>query len=282
MPTSKASTTASPANAVVLAQASHMSTISRFRFLLQHSKDLIETYGPYTTHENTTVLTRATTPRIKPFGPSSKCMATSLAAAQDCIGSAQISGPAKEDLHIFKHLWDTTIELLEGVLATGDLDHESFGWGIWGLCAGYLYPPSEALYEVFEEHKHRLHEALLALPAIDAPNRKREALIVSGERRVEVLAKANRQVHICASLVLQRFRQEGWHRIRWWHGIKVADRWLTKLGLEDGAEFVNGNMEKEQPHTMETNGEDVRSDKTLRIQLSSLSGQFESQPVGDS
>lgn len=165
-------------------------------------------------------------------------MATSLAAAQDCVGSAQIPGPAKEDLHTFKHLWDTTVELLEMALATGDLDHESFGWGIWALCAGYMYPPSEAAYEMFEEHKHRLHEALLALPAIDSPMRQREELAVSGESRVEVLAKANRQVHICASLILQRFRQEGWHRIRWWHGVKVADRWIAKLRLGDEVELA--------------------------------------------
>jgi len=90
---------------------------------------------------------------------------------------------------------------------------------------------------VFEEHKHRLHEALLALPTMDAPRRRRNGLVVKGERRVEVLAVANRQVHICASLALQRFRQEGWCRIRWWHGVKVAERWVGKLGLMDEMEF---------------------------------------------
>ncbi|KAH6633240.1 hypothetical protein C7974DRAFT_168025 [Boeremia exigua] len=239
MPTSTAATTATPANATVLTNASHMPTITRFHYLLQHSKSLVCAHGPYTTYPNTTVFTRATNPPVKPFGPSSRCMATSLAAAQDCIGSAQLPGPAKEDLHVFKHLWDTTVELLEEVLATGDLDHESFGWGIWALCAGYVYPHSETSYEMFEEHKHRLHEALLALPALDSPRRKREELVVPGEGKVEVLAKANRQVHICASLVLQRYRQEGWHRIRWWHGIKVADRWIARLGMGNEAELVD-------------------------------------------
>jgi hypothetical protein len=65
---------------------------------------------------------------------------------------------------------------------------------------------------------------------------------------VEVLAKANRQVHICASLVLQRFRQEGWHRIRWWHGVKVAERWVQRLGLEDKMELVDGHAEDMHPH----------------------------------
>ncbi|KAJ4324296.1 hypothetical protein N0V94_001354 [Neodidymelliopsis sp. IMI 364377] len=240
MPDPVPSTTASPANANVLTDASHMSTIARFRYLLHYTKDLIHSHGPYATHTNTTVFTRASYPRTKPYGLSSKCLAASLAAAQDCIGSAQIPGPAKEDLHIFKHLWDTTVVLLEEILATGDLDHESFGWGIYGLCAGYMYPPSEALYEVFEEHKHRLHEALLALPTTSSPRRKREELYVQGEGKVEVLAKANRQVHICASLVLQRFRQEGWHRIRWWHGVKVAETWIVKLGLGDEEEEGDG------------------------------------------
>lgn len=238
------STTATPANVNVLTEAAHLPTISRFHYLLRHAKVLVHSHGPYTTHANTTVFTRATHPTPKPYGPSSTCMAISLAAAQDCIGSAQVPGPAKEDLHIFKHLWDTTIDILEGVLATGDLDHESFGWGIWGLCAGYMYPPSEASYEVFEEHKHRLHEALLALPTMDSTRRKKTEL-GKGEGRVELLAKANRQVHICASLVLQRFRQEGWHRIRWWHGMKVAERWVARLDLADDGELADGQEEKE-------------------------------------
>ena len=245
MPTSP--TTASSTNANILVDASHLPTIARFHFLLNHSKALVHSYGPYTTHTGTTVFTRADPPRPRPYGPSSRCIATSIAAAQDSVGSAQLPGLAKEDLHVFKYLWDTTVDVLEEVLATGDLDHESFGWGVLGLCAGYMYPPSEASYEMFEEHKHRLHEALLALPTIDSPRRKREELFVKGEGRVEVLAKANRQVHICASLVLQRFRQEGWHRIRWWHGVKVAERWVQRLGLEDQVELLDGQLEKEQP-----------------------------------
>ncbi len=246
MPGSTPLTTATTANTIILANALRMPIISRFHYLLNQSKTLVRSHGPYLTYTNTTVFTRATSALIKPRGPSSRCMAASLAAAQDCVGSAQVPGPAKEDLHIFKHLWETTVELLEGVLVTGDLDHESFGWGIWGLCAGYMYPPSEASYEVFEEHKHRLHEALLALPSLDSPRRRDQELVVSGEGKIEMLANVNRQVHICASLVLQRFRQEGWHRIRWWHGVKVADRWIAKLGLEDEVEFFDDQVENRQ------------------------------------
>lgn len=237
-----------------------MSLISRFHHLLRHCKALIGAHGPYTTHPNTTVLVRATIPRNKSYGPSSRCVATSLAAAQDCIGSAQIPGPAKEDLHVFKHLWETTVELLEVILATGDLDHESFGWGIWGLCAGYVYPPSEASYEIFEGHKNRLHEALVALPAIESSTRKMEQISVSGDKRIEVLAKANRQVHICASLVLQRFRQEGWHRIRWWHGIKIADKWAARLGLEDEMELLDGKKENVHSCALEMSDQDAHGE----------------------
>lgn len=64
-------------------------------------------------------------------------MATSLAAAQDSIGSEQVPGPAKDDLHMFRTAWDFTIDALEE-LATSDLDHEFFGWRIWSMCAGYM------------------------------------------------------------------------------------------------------------------------------------------------
>ncbi|KAF2621643.1 hypothetical protein BU25DRAFT_416018 [Macroventuria anomochaeta] len=262
MSASAPQTTASPINANILIEASDMPTIARFHYLLHHTKAYIHSHGPYTTHANTTVFTRAANPPTKLYGPSSKCLATSLAAAQDCIGSAQVPGPAKEDLYLFKHLWDTTIDVFEEVLATGDLDHESFGWGIWGLCGGYMYPPSEASYELFEEHKHRLHEALLALPTVDPPRRTREELVVKGEGRVEVLAKANRQVHICDSLELQRFRQEGWHRIRWWHGVKVAERWIMRLGMVDEVELTDGPVEKERPPEP---GSNVESTNGVRI-----------------
>lgn len=254
--------TTPPANTNVLTDVLHMPTIARFRYLLHHTKGLVHSHGPYATHTGTTVFTRASHPRTKPYGPSSKCLATSLAAAQDCIGNAQLPGHAKEDLHVFKHLWDTTVVLLEEVLTTGNLDHESFGWGIFGLCAGYMYPPSEASYEVFEEHKHRLHEALLALPKTDSPRHERAELVVKGDEKVEVLARANRQVHICASLVLQRFRQEDWHRVRWWHGVKVADRWVGMLGMADEV-LVDESPEEDLQDGGNTNGESTNGNQEM-------------------
>jgi hypothetical protein len=255
-------TTTLPADVDVLTEAAQLPIISKLQYLLRHTKALVHSHGPYTTHTNTTVFIRASQPVSKPYGPSSRCMASSLAAAQDCIGSAQVTGPAREDLHIFKHLWDTTIDVLEEVLATGDLDHESFGWGIWGMCAGYIYPPSEASYEVFEEQKNRLHGALLELPTMDAVGQKKTE-VVNDEGMPGLLVKANRQVHICANLVLQRFRKEGWHRIRWWHGVKVAERWVARLDLADDGKLASGKHEKEQLREPATNKESIVENRNL-------------------
>jgi len=56
------------------------------------------------------------------------------------IGSAQIPGTAKEDVHVFKHLWDTTVGLLEGVLAVGKLKI------CLGSVIGAVCHPFEAVY----------------------------------------------------------------------------------------------------------------------------------------
>jgi hypothetical protein len=49
--------------------------------------------------------------------------------------------------------------------------------------------------------------------------------------KIEVLAKANKEIHICANLLLQQFRREEWQRIRWYHTVAVAKRWAEHLGL---------------------------------------------------
>lgn len=116
-----------------------------------------------------------------------------------------------------------------------------------------MYPPSEASVEIFEDRKHRLHEALLATPNMDSPRRRKE-LVVEGEGTVEILAKAHRQVHICANLVLQRFRQEGWHRIRWWHGIQVAEIWIERLRLADEMKAAEEEHDLEKTQEQCTNG----------------------------
>jgi hypothetical protein len=232
--------TASPANATILRDVFKMSTTARFFYLLQHANSLIQCNGPYTTFVDTTVFTRTRQTQPRMNAPSTKELAVSLAAAQDSIGTAQLDSPAKEDLMIFKHLWDATTALLDDMLEAGNLDHESFGWGVYGLAAGYTPPLSESQGD-FLSQKARLHDALLALPSMGSPERKREEIVVKGERRVEVLVKARRQVHICANLLVQQFREENWYRVRWGHGVKVAERWAQVLGLTtENGDRTNG------------------------------------------
>ena len=224
------SATTPQANAAVLRDVFKMSTTARFVHLLQHSNTLIQRNGPYTTFIDTTVFTRTRQAQPRLNAPSTKELAVSLAAAQDSIGTAQLDSPAKEDLMIFKHLWDATTALLDDVLEAGNLDHESFGWGVYGLAAGSM-PPRAGAPRDFLWQKARLHDALLALPSMGSPERKREEIVVKGERRVEVLVKARRQVHICANLLVQQIREDNWCRVRWGHGVKVAERWAQVSGL---------------------------------------------------
>jgi hypothetical protein len=166
----------------------------------------VHSYGPNTTHPNTTVFTRATQPTPKPYGPSSTCMATPLIAAQDSISSARVPGPAKEELHIVKYIWDTTIDALEEVLATGDLDHESFGWRIWGLCAGHtctrlLKRRTRYLRSISIVFMRRCLCCQLWMRLGGAA--RRESKVKAGSRS---WLRRIGKMQICASLMLQRFR----------------------------------------------------------------------------
>jgi hypothetical protein len=75
--------------------------LSRYSHLLSRSKALISIHGPYTTYSGTTIFTRAPIVRDSSEKMSTKDFAVSLAAAQDCIYSAQVDGPAREDLATF-------------------------------------------------------------------------------------------------------------------------------------------------------------------------------------
>jgi len=46
-----------------------------------------------------------------------------------------------------------------------------------------------------------------------------------------MLAKARREIHICANLLLQQFSREEWRRVRWYHGVAVVEQWIKHLGL---------------------------------------------------
>jgi hypothetical protein len=116
---------ADPSNQLCVHALENMPIIPRFLHLLRQSKALIEAHGPHTTFTGTTVFSRAPLARNRTKDVSTKDFALCLAAAQDSAGSAQIDGPSKEDLTVFRYLWDTTVEVLELTIGTGDLDHET-------------------------------------------------------------------------------------------------------------------------------------------------------------
>jgi hypothetical protein len=207
--------------------------LSRFSRLLQQSKDLITIYGPYTTYSGTTIFTRAPLIRDSSEDLSTKDFATSVAAAQDCIYSAQVDGPAREDLATFERLSETTIQVLEMLLNTDDIDYIIMGWGVYGLSAGYMGQASRE-DSPFLSYKSRLHDALQKMPTMTSTSRKEIDNVASCGGKPQVLAKANREIHICANLMIQQFRREEWTRIRWYHMIAVAQRWLDHLGLKAG------------------------------------------------
>jgi hypothetical protein len=203
--------------------------LSRRSRLLLRSQALISIHGPYTTYSGTTIFTRAPLVRDSSGEMSTKDSAVSLAAAQDCIYSAQVDGPAREDLAAFERLSETTIEVPEILLNTADLDYITMGWGIYGLSAGYMEHTSREK-SPFLSFKFRLHDALQKMPTIDSTTRKEIDSVACYGGDIAMLAQANREIHICANLMLQQFRRKEWKRIRWYHMIAVAQRWLDHWG----------------------------------------------------
>lgn len=84
----------------------------------------------------------------------------------------QIDGPTQRDLTIFEALSHTTIEILEQILNSGYLDHETLGWGVYGLSAGYITNASRREAKLVLSYKKRLHDALCKMPSMDAKVRK--------------------------------------------------------------------------------------------------------------
>jgi hypothetical protein len=226
-----------PSNADVLTEASRMSNIERFLHLWQHTKLLVEKYGPYTTLAGTTVFIRASGVDEVVKDPPIVRLALSLAAAQDCVNSAQPDGPVKDDLLLFKRLWETSITILEEILARGSLPQETFGWGIFGLASGYEHPPPSSspshnhlvAKNIFSSHKYRLQAALLRLPSMNG--RRRSEYEVSEKTRVDALVSARRQIHFYGHILLEEFRKGSWGRVRWLHAVEVCEKWIRAFGL---------------------------------------------------
>jgi hypothetical protein len=211
----------------------NMPMISRFFHLLDRSKALVYAYGPHTTYASTTVFSQAPAAHDTPNRVLIKDLAISLATAQDCAGSAQVEGPAKDDLAVFNKLWDTTIVVLETITVSCELHHENFGWGVVGLCAGYIGHSHWREESSFVALKGRLHDALKKMPSMDSRYRRNKSSVASAGGMIECLAKENRAIHVCGNLLLQQFRREEWARIRWYHAVAVAQSWIANLGLED-------------------------------------------------
>ncbi|KAL1594406.1 hypothetical protein SLS60_010166 [Paraconiothyrium brasiliense] len=204
-----------------------------FVSLFDHVKALIGQHGEYTTLRDPIIFTRAQQPSPIPGPPLEEMVAHSLSAAQEAIHTTQPVGPAKEDLQLFKLLWDAAIDAMEKALEDGHLHFEARAWGIIGLAAGYMDPQTTSIAEKeeFAAYRNRLRAALESLPSLTSPH-DAQASGVSPEQRVYLLTKAKREVHTCSNLLLQQFRKERWTNVRWYHGLAVAKRWVGNLASE--------------------------------------------------
>ncbi|KAF2853217.1 hypothetical protein T440DRAFT_390525 [Plenodomus tracheiphilus IPT5] len=226
--TSRPPATPTTMNEDVLQAASSLSTVPQFLHLLYHAKGLVGAHGPYTLLPQTSTFTRDGGDDVSP-----KKFATSLATAQDCIDSAQPPRLANEDLKFFQQLWSSTLAAFEEMLEAGKLDIETIGWGVIGMCAGYMAKGTSD--QEFQAYKTRLHNALRLMPSLDGPGRGfrwagYRGYMNSAGTTVRVLATARSEIHACTTMLLQRFAKEEWKTIRWYHGIAVAERWVGALG----------------------------------------------------
>ncbi|RAR01793.1 integral membrane protein [Stemphylium lycopersici] len=232
MSTQQSHTTPSTSNKDALTKTAQLNNAERFLRLLQYSKALVAQNGPYTTAPGTAVLLRASQLRVHRDDEalSTAEFALSLAAAQGSISSAQPDGPEKDDLLLFNRFWETAVAVLEEILSPGSLPQESFGWGIFGLSSGYMHPPSNELtmQNTFSSYKYRLHAALLKLPSLTGA--KGSEYAVREKTSTAALVKVRREIHTCAHILLHKFRQEEWKRVRWFHVVAVAERWLGAFG----------------------------------------------------
>ncbi|KAF2659887.1 hypothetical protein K491DRAFT_712184 [Lophiostoma macrostomum CBS 122681] len=225
----------------IIAQANRLPPIPRFNYLLHHTSCILQANGPYTIDFSGHLICHA---KSKPSLSATR-FAASLAAAQDSVNTElyprQPEGPVFEDLKIFHGLWDITTYILEEVLG-GEMDRldqgkrqwgtlgiEAFGWGAWGLSAGYMEPD-----ELFTSKRERLHNALTALITLNEKSMEEGswAVKVKPTGTVHTQATAKRSVHICATMLLQDMRRD-WARVRWGHAIKICSRWMGNLGLLD-------------------------------------------------
>lgn len=141
---------------------------------------------------------------------------------------------------MFRCLWETSIVILEAIIDSGELDKEALGWDVYGLASGHMSDiKCEKHRKLVAALKYRLRAALLALPSLE--RRARNEYEILEPLRVGGLAKARIELHKCTVLLLERFRQEERHRIRWRHTVAVVDTWLRMLGYASVAKQTAGD-----------------------------------------
>jgi hypothetical protein len=102
----------SPSTSDAVGEVFSLDTFSRFLRLYDHARSLIRLHGNYTTLSDPIFFMRAqdSSPTNEP--PSGEELAYSLAAAQDAIHTMQPAGPDKDDLQLFKLLWNSAIDVI--------------------------------------------------------------------------------------------------------------------------------------------------------------------------
>ena len=249
-----------PANNDVLVEASYMTNIERFLYLLNQVRALIGRYGTYTTLSDTTVFHRASAPRLRSSTtePSVTEVFLSLGAAQDSINIAQPDGTANDDLRFFGKLWESTTTVLEEILACGLLPQEAFGWGVFALSTGYMHLASRNLIDqnIFSNHKYRLYTALKMMPSLNGE--RRSEYIVTSKTSTAALVRARMDIYTMGHILLSKFRQDQWKSVRWYHAVAVAEKRIQAFGLipekkaEKAEETVSGegkDASKQKPET---------------------------------
>lgn len=243
--------------------------VPRFHQLLAHARALVQHYGPYSLQANTAIFRRNTSSSTSlSTRPTLKDLAMSLAAAQDAHTTAQTEGPAAQDLTLFTALAQTSIAAIEQILEAGIPDGKAFGWGVYGLSSGFLpamagrssadrsplassrdgtffddelfapaqYSSNTSAEQLlgtrspptFDNLRERLHGALRALPSGNTGTMTEQG--GDGREDVGQLTKKRNEVHLCATLLVQRLRVDDWKHVRWGHVVAVVETWLDHLG----------------------------------------------------
>jgi hypothetical protein len=206
-----------PTNSPIFAiveQAVTLEQVARLHYLYTQALIFAQSSGPYSLGEHDCTV-YASMP--EPDFLKERFM-YSLAVAQDYLTITDSTEPISENLETLRMLGETTISILEQLLDLGELAVEPLSWGILALSSGYI--SSDPL---FSSHKERLCTAIESFT-------RRGFVIKTPSGCILKRSAAIRQVHCCATMLLQIMRRD-WSRLRWYHGVQVAKRWIDHLGI---------------------------------------------------